>query len=76
MAFILYFNNYLFLLYVNDFSEAVSPHCDVLQFANDTAILRHAKNEANLQLIAEDTLNRTDQYMKQNCLTLNEEKRS
>ena len=28
----------------------------------------------NLQLIAEDTLNRTDQYMQQNSLTLNEEK--
>ena len=49
-------------------------NCDVLQFADDTAILCHAKNETNLQLIAEDTLNRTDQYMKQNRLILNEEK--
>ena len=64
----------IFILYVNDFSEAVSPNCDVLQFADDTAILCHAKDEANLQLIAEDTLNRTDQYKKQNRLTLNEEK--
>ena len=51
----------------------MSTNCDVLQFADDTAILCHAKNEASLQLIAEDTLNRTDQYMK-NRLTLNEEK--
>ena len=64
----------IFILYVNDFSEAVSTNCDVLQFADDTAILCHAKNEANLQLIAEDTLNKTDQYMKQNRLTLNEKK--
>ena len=63
-----------FILYVNDFSEAVSTNCDVLQFADNTAILCHAKNEANLQLVAEDTLNRTDHYMKQNRLTLNEEK--
>ena len=63
-------------LYVNDFSEAVSTNCDVLQFAVDTSILCHAKNEANLQLIAEDTLNKTDQYMEQNRLTLNKEKRS
>ena len=62
----------IFILYVNDFSEAVSTYCDVLQFADDTAILCHAKNEANLQLIAEDTLNKTGQYMKQNRLTLNE----
>ena len=64
----------IFILYVNDFSEAVSTNCDVLQFADDTAILCHAKNEVNLQLIAEDTLNKTDQYMKQNRLTLNEKK--
>ena len=64
----------IFILYVNDFSEAVSTNCDLLQFADDTAILCHAKNEANLQLIAEDTLNKTDQYMKQNRLTLNEKK--
>ena len=60
----------IFKLYVNDLSEAVSTNCDVLQFADDTAILCHAKNEASLQLIAEDTLNKTDQYMKQNRLTL------
>ena len=64
----------IYILYVNDFSEAVSTNCDLLQFADDTAILCHAKNEANLQLIAEDTLNKTDQYMKQNRLTLNEKK--
>ena len=64
----------IFIIYVNDFSEAVSTNCDVLQFADDTAILCHAKNEASFQLIAEDTLNKTDQYMNQNRLTLNEEK--
>ena len=64
----------IFILYVNDFSEAVSTNCDVLQLADDTAFLHHAKNEANLQLIAKDTLKRTDLYIKQNRLTLNEEK--
>ena len=64
----------IFILHVNDFSEAVSTNCDVLQFADDTAILCHARNEANLQLKAEDTLNKTDQNMKQNRLTLNEKK--
>ena len=64
----------ILILYVNDFSEAASTNCDLLQFADDTAILYHAKNEANLQLLAEDILNRRDQYMKQNRLTLKEEK--
>ena len=64
----------IFILHVIDFSEAVLTNCDELQFANDTAFLCHAKNEAKLQLIAEDTLNKTGQYMKQNRLTLNEEK--
>ena len=38
----------VFILYVKHFSEAVSMNCDVLQFADDTAILCNAKNEANL----------------------------
>ena len=50
----------MFILYVNDFSQTVSTNCDVLQFAYDTAILCHSKNEANLLLIAEDTINKTD----------------
>ena len=64
----------IFIFYVNDFSEAVSTNCDVIKFADNTAVLCHAKNEANWQLIAEDTLSRTDQYIKQTSLTLNEEK--
>ena len=58
----------IFILYVNDFTEAVSTNCDVLQLTDDTAILCHAKNEANLRLRAEETLSKTDQYIKQNRL--------
>ena len=54
----------IFILFFNKFSEAVSTNFDVLQFADDTATLCHAKNETNLQLIAEDSLNKTDQNMK------------
>ena len=64
----------IFIFYVKDFSEAVSTNCVVFQFADDTAILCYTKKESNLPLKAEDTLNKTDQYMKQNRLTLNEEK--
>ena len=64
----------IFIHYVNDFSESLSTNCDVLQIADDTRILRHAKNETNLQLIAEDLLNKTDQCMKQKRLILDEEK--
>ena len=63
-----------FILSCNEFSEAVSRKCDVLQFADDTRTLRHGKNEANYMLKTEDALNNTDQYMKQNRLTLNKEK--
>ena len=34
----------IFVLYVNNFGEAVLTNCDVLQFADDRAILCHAKN--------------------------------
>ena len=64
----------IFIFFVNNFIEAVSTNCDVLQFAGDTAILCQAKNETILQLMAENSLNKTDQCMKQNRLTLNEEK--
>ena len=37
-------------------------NCEVLKFAEDTPNLCHAKNEAKLRLIAEDTLSKTDQY--------------
>ena len=64
----------IFILHLNDFSEAASTNCGILKFADDKAIQFHAKNEANLHLICEDTLNKTDQNMKQNRLILNEEK--
>ena len=59
---------------VTSLMTLVTMNCDVLQFADDTEILCHAKNEANLQLIAEDTLKKTGQNMKQNMFTLREEK--
>ena len=68
--------NFYNLCQLNYFSEAVSTNYDVLHFADDTAVLCYANIEANLQLIAENTLNKSDQYMKQNKLTWNKEKRS
>ena len=64
----------VFILYVNDFGEEIGKSSDVLQFADDTAILYHEKNEQCLEAKAEKILMETEQYMKQNKLTLNEGK--
>ena len=64
----------IFIPYLNDFKEAASTNCGILRFADDKAILFHAKTEANLQLVCEGTLNKTDQNLKKNRLILNEEK--
>ena len=62
---------FLYFIFVND-CEAVSTSCDILQFADDRAIFCPAKNEAHLHLRAEDAINKTVHYMKQNRLTLDE----
>ena len=48
------------MLYVNNFDEAISTN-NVLQFADDTETPCHATKRAQLQLEAEDALNKTDQ---------------
>ena len=50
-----------FIPCVNNFSEALSTNFDVLQFADDTATLCLVRNEATLQLQADNALNKTDQ---------------
>ena len=62
----------VFILYVNEFSEEIGKSSNVLQFADDTAILCHEKNEQCLEAKAKKILMETEQYMKQNKLTLNE----
>ena len=39
----------VFILYVNDFAEEIGKSSNVLQFADDTAILCHEKNEQYLE---------------------------
>ena len=58
----------VFILYVNDFGEELGKSSNVLQFANDTAILCQEKK--SLEAKAKTILMETEQYMKQNKLTL------
>ena len=64
----------VFILYVNDFGEEIGKNSNFLQFADGTAILCHEKNEQSLKAKAKKILMETEQYMKQNKLTLNEGK--
>ena len=64
----------VFINYVNNFGEEIGKSSNVLQFADDTAILFYEKNEQCLEAKAKKILMETEQYMKQNKLTLNEGK--
>ena len=64
----------VFILYVNNFGEEIGKSSNVLQFADDKAILCHEKNEQCLEAKAKKILMETEQHMKQNKLTLNEGK--
>ena len=64
----------VFILYVNDFREKMGDEIEVLQFADDTSIICHSKTESNLLSKAEIVFRLTDQYMRQNQLTLNRDK--
>ena len=60
-----------FILFEIDFGEELGKSTNVLQFADDTAILCHEKNEQSLKAKAKKILMETEQYMKQKKLTLN-----
>ena len=62
----------VFILYLNDFGEEIGKRSNVLQFADDIAILCHEKNEQCLKSKAKNM--ETEQFMKQNKLTLKEGK--
>ena len=64
----------IFILYLNDLGEEIEKSSNVLHFADNTAILCHEKNEQRLKAKAKKTLMETEQYMKQNQLTVNERK--
>ena len=42
-----------------------------MQIEDDAAIVRHANNSTQLQTLAENKLEKSDQYMNQNGLKLN-----
>ena len=62
------------ILYENDFGEEIWKSSNVLQFADDTAIFCHEKNEQCLEAKVKTNSIETEQYMKQNKLTLNKGK--
>ena len=64
----------VFILYINKFGEEIGKNSNVLQFANDTAIFGHEKNEKCLDAEAKKILMEIEQNMKQNKLTLTEGK--
>ena len=64
----------VFILYVTDFDEEIGKISNVIQFADDTGVLCYEKIEQCLKAKAKKILTETEQYMKQNKLTLNDGK--
>ena len=61
----------VFLLYFNDFREKVQGKLDIVQFADDTSFHFSRNNVAELEKCVSEILEKTDNYLKQNKLTMN-----
>ena len=61
-------------MYINNCPEKMKKREDVLQFADDTRIICHSKSNENLLCKINSVFENTDSYMRQNMLTLNQDK--
>ena len=68
------FGPLIFLLYVNDFSEKIKGELELVQFADDTSILCQYEPGETITTKIESNLLKTDNYLKENQLTLNADK--
>ena len=64
----------IFLSYVNDFSEKIKGDFELVQFADDTSILCRYEPGQTITTKIENSLLKTDSYLKENQLTLNADK--
>ena len=61
----------VFLLYINDFREKVQVNFDIIQFADDKSFHFIRNNVSELEKCVSEILEKTDNYLKQNKLTMN-----
>ena len=61
----------VFLLYINDFREKVQGNFDIIQFADDTCFHFSRNNVSELEKSVSEILEKTDNYLKENKLTMN-----
>ena len=61
----------VFLLYINDFREKVQGNFDMIQFADDTSFHFSRNNVSELEKCFSEILEKTDNYLKHNKLTMN-----
>ena len=59
------------LLYINDFREKVQGNFDIIQFADDTSFNFSGNNVSELEKCVSEILEKTDNYLKRNKLTMN-----
>ena len=60
----------------NDFREKVQGNFDIIQFADDTIFHFSGNNVSELEKCVSEILEKTDNYLKQNKLTMNTGKTS
>ena len=61
----------VFLLYINDFREKVQGNFDIIQFFDDTSFHFNRNIVSKLEKCVSEILEKTDNYLKQNKLTMN-----
>ena len=61
----------VFLLYINGFRKKAQRNFDIIQFADDTSYHFSRNNVTELKKCVSEILEKTDNYRKQNKLTMN-----
>ena len=61
----------VFLLYINDFRKKVQENFHIIQFADNTSFHFSRNNVSELEKCVSEILEKTDNYPKQNKLTMN-----
>ena len=64
----------VFLLFINDFREKVRGNLDIIQFADDKSFHFSRNDVVELEKLVSEKSERTDNYLKQNKLTMNTDK--
>jgi hypothetical protein len=61
----------LFLIYINSLCQKLIPYCEIITYADDTALILHGENWNEVRIRTEVAIREVMQWLRCNLLTLN-----